>query len=64
MHLPTWTLSDSVHVYVHVIKICVRAVETHSKSCYCMKMTSEGLHTSCLSALKQQQLEKLQIIFC
>lgn len=33
MHRPTWTLSEPVHLCVHVINICVRAVQTHTKSC-------------------------------
>lgn len=63
MHIPAWTLSDQVHLCVHVINVFVRAVQTLSPV-YCMKMTYKGLHTSSLSVLKQQQLGKLQIIFC
>ena len=33
MHIPTWTLSEPVHLCGHVINICLRAVQTHSKSC-------------------------------
>lgn len=33
MHIHTWTLSAPVHLCAHAINICVRAVQTHSKSC-------------------------------
>lgn len=51
---------------VCVINICVRAVQMHSKSnlLHEYDLQRKGFTSSRLSASEQEQLEKLQIMFC
>lgn len=47
-------IKPTASVCVHYIQfICARAVGHTVNPVYCIKMTSKGLHTSRLSALKQ-----------